>query len=127
VLIERFLQFIDFKGLKLAQVERDLGFSNGYLGKQRDRKGSIGSNAIEKIVSAYPDINVYWLVTGEGEMLVDTSSTLKNVFIKCPVCEDKERLIKLLEDFIENQKITIKSQERTIKSLDTGYKQTSSG
>jgi hypothetical protein len=127
VVIERFLQYIEFKHLSLAKVERDLGFSNGYLGKQRDRNGSIGSSVIEKIVSAYPDINVYWFITGEGEMIVDPNSTVKNVFIKCQACIDKERIIKLLEDSVANQKITIKSQERLIQSLDPGYKQTASG
>ena len=127
VVIERFLQYIEFKHLSLSRVERDLGFSNGYLGKQRDRNGSIGSSVIEKIVSAYPDINVYWFITGEGDMLTDPNSTVKNVFSKCQACVEKERIIKLLEEYIENQKITIKSQDRLIQSLDKEYKQTASG
>jgi len=77
VLIERFLQYIENKGLALTKVEHDLGLSNGYLGKHRDRKGSVGSDIIEKIVEFYPDIDIEWLVRGkQAKILVKNKKTL---------------------------------------------------
>ena len=125
MVIERFLQYIENKGLKLAQVERDLGFSNGYLGKQRDRKASIGSNVIEKIVSAYPDLNIQWFITGEGTMISPNAISYDQ--INCKGCIEKERLIKSLETTIDAQQKTIQAQEKLIKVHDSPYKQTASG
>lgn len=45
-----------------------MGLSNGYLGKMKERKGSIGSDVLEKIFSEYSDLNAEWLFTGSGGM-----------------------------------------------------------
>lgn len=71
MLIERFLQFIENKNYSLAKVEKELGLANGYLGKMKARNGSIGSNIIEKIVYAYPEIDVNWLITGRPLSVVN--------------------------------------------------------
>lgn len=43
--------------------------SNGLIAKAIRGNKSIGSDKIEKIISKYAEINLMWLVTGEGEML----------------------------------------------------------
>lgn len=67
--IERFFYFLDNQGLKHTPIEKELGFSNGYLGKMKSRNASIGSDVIEKIVSYFPDLNVEWLIMGKKPML----------------------------------------------------------
>lgn len=65
---ERILQFIDFKGITKNKFEVTCGLPARYvsnIGK------TIQSDAIEKIVLNYPDINLTWLITGNGEMVVD--------------------------------------------------------
>ena len=69
VAIERFFYFLEKKGLKHTPIEKEIGLSNGYLGKMKARKASIGSDVIEKIVSMFPDLNTDWLITGKGDML----------------------------------------------------------
>lgn len=69
VAIERFFLFLESKGLKHTPLEKELGLSNGYLGKMKARKASIGSNVVEKIISFFPDLDINWLLTGNGEML----------------------------------------------------------
>jgi len=41
------------------------GLSNGFL----DKNDNISSQNIEIIISNYPDLNVEWLLTGQGKML----------------------------------------------------------
>lgn len=62
---DRLLAFIDSIGLTKSSFERSAGMANGYINNMR----SLGQTTIDKISSAYPDLNMGWLLTGEGEML----------------------------------------------------------
>ncbi len=66
---ERFYEFMHFKQLKARTVEMECGLSNGYLGKQRKNKGSFGGNILRKLEQKFPDLNMTWLLSGEGQML----------------------------------------------------------
>ena len=66
---ERFYAFMHFKQLKARTVEMECGLSNGYLGKQRKNKGSFGGNILRKIEQRFPELNMTWLLSGDGEML----------------------------------------------------------
>lgn len=62
---ERVIKYLDFKGITKYQFYKETGFSNGFL----DKPGTIGADKCEKIIYLYSDINLNWLVTGNGEML----------------------------------------------------------
>lgn len=88
--IQRILQIIDYSGLGITEFSKSVGVSNGYFAKQKAKNANVGSQILEKIVKKYPDINVAWLLTGEGDMLVsrenisekkDISKTTENVTI----------------------------------------------
>ena len=66
---ERLLKFIEESGITVAEFERNSGLSNGYIKKL---KGSIGSDKIGDIIRAYSNLNLVWLLIGEGEMLNST-------------------------------------------------------
>ena len=79
-LIERIYQLSDFKGDSIYKISKEIDVSNGYFAKTKAKNGSVGSEIIEKIVSYYPDLNVEWLITGNGEMI--KTKSLKNVLKK---------------------------------------------
>jgi hypothetical protein len=56
------------KFLKIGQnaFEEKVGISRGYIS---NNKGSIGTDILLKISTAYPELNLYWLIKGEGEMI----------------------------------------------------------
>lgn len=64
---ERMLDFIERMNLTKKEFELASGLSNGYL---NNCKGNVGATKLEGILSAYPQLNRTWLLTGEGEMLV---------------------------------------------------------
>lgn len=68
---ERARIFCAHKGIKVADFERASNLSNGYLNNVRK---SPSLEKVEGIRVAYPDLNVHWLITGQGEML-KTQST----------------------------------------------------
>ena len=67
--IDRLMQFIEHAGLSARQFDLSIGASNGYTLRMRKNHASIGSDVIENIVRTYPQLNLIWLITGEGEML----------------------------------------------------------
>lgn len=63
------MQFIKHAGLSARQFDMSIGASNGYTLRMSKNKASVGSDVIENILKTYPDLNVVWLLTGEGPML----------------------------------------------------------
>ena len=75
---DRILQIPDYKGLSKEIFFNDINQSYGnYRGKSK--KSSPSSDVIAEISTKYPNINIDWLLTGNGEMLKkENSLTLKN-------------------------------------------------
>lgn len=65
---ERVLKFIEHTGTTVRQFEIRAGISNGAVSKMGN---NTRRSIIDKILSAYPDLNEVWLLTGSGNMLND--------------------------------------------------------
>ena len=63
---QRLLEYLSSKNIYIREFERVAGLSNGYMANLRR---SPTAERMQKILSAFPDINRAWLLTGEGEML----------------------------------------------------------
>jgi hypothetical protein len=63
---ERLRQFVKYKGMGRNRFEELVGISSGYISAGSP---SVGSEIIEKIVRVYPDLDIEWLVTGNGKMI----------------------------------------------------------
>lgn len=75
--MERFAQYMDVKGLNDNQVTIQCELSKGLLGQARKGKSDIGQAAVDKILRTYQDLSRVWLLTGEGPMLTDGSSSVQ--------------------------------------------------
>jgi len=73
---ERLLQFLRYKKLGQQKFEISIGMSNGWANKVGD---SIRENTLQKIKEVYPELNIAWLKSGVGEMLItgDSEGTLE--------------------------------------------------
>lgn len=100
--IDRLFLYFEHKGLKPTPVGMELGLTNGYLGKMRDRHGSIGSDILETIFSKFPDLSPEWLITGSGSMIKG------DTFMQSTVTPN-DNMMQLVQ--------TITSQAETIGSL----------
>jgi phage repressor protein C with HTH and peptisase S24 domain len=71
--IERLIEFVDY--LKSTgyggrnKFENAIGKSEGYLSVAIKRNSSIGSDVLLEIRTMFPELNIDWLISGEGQML----------------------------------------------------------
>ena len=73
----RILAFINYKGMKMKAFEDRCNLSSGYITSMR--KG-FGSEKLNNVLTAFPELNREWLLYGEGDMLNPpaTSHTVVN-------------------------------------------------
>ena len=110
-MLNRIKQYIDSKNIKVSAFEKSLGMANATFGKSLKNGGSIGCDKLEKILNTYPDINLYWLVTGNGAMLKEEKVEDLSLEVlakeRCENCNTLERLIKNQDERIKELKDTI--------------------
>lgn len=68
-LLDRLYQYLEHQNISAYAFEHACDLSNGYLGKQKRGKGTMGSEVLLKIQACFPDLNIHWLLTGKGRML----------------------------------------------------------
>lgn len=68
-ILSRIHQFVDSQGLSIREIERTIGVTNGVISGAIKNNREIGSEKIENILQAYPQLSAEWLLRGEGEML----------------------------------------------------------
>ena len=72
--IERISMYLQFRNISPHSFERKIKLSNGYYAKQLRNKGSVGSDILIKIHEHYSELNMLWVLTGEGNMIDESRS-----------------------------------------------------
>lgn len=72
-IIDRLDKYMKLKSLNDNQVTVSCNLAVGLLGKARRGDSDIGKKSIDKILSFYQDLNKTWLLTGEGDMIKQSS------------------------------------------------------
>lgn len=65
------------KGLSTRAFEQQIGCSNGVIAKCVSKGSDISSQWVSKIVETFPEVDPFWLLTGRGEMLKQTTDPIK--------------------------------------------------
>lgn len=110
-IISRIKQFADYQGVSMRKFCESVGIANGSFTKVK----SIGSENLLKIFSAYPNINLEWLITGEGSMIKTKQSTASSATL-LEIIKEKDARI---EQFIrENERLALelKNLKKNIQS-----------
>lgn len=71
---ERVIEFLNKQKISKNKFYTQTGIANGTL----DKKSGITGDTIKKIYTAYPEINLEWLIMGEGDMLKSSAFISKN-------------------------------------------------
>lgn len=65
---ERLQYFINYKKIAVSRFETLSGLKRGVLSQAFSNIGEIGIFKISKIYTTFPELNLNWLLTGQGEM-----------------------------------------------------------
>ena len=117
-LIERLYQFMEHKGLSAYAFERSCEFSNGYLKKQLKGGGSVGSDILEKIHHAYPDLSLIWLITGKGDMIFSDEPNQEASDPGVSYISDGKEVVDLLKDKIRLLETSVADKEKIISLME---------
>lgn len=124
---ERLYTFIASKKLKVSKFEQACGLSNGFCGKVGV---TITDGSLLLISKAFPELNVEWLKTGEGEMEKDGTDA------EAPQNDSNMlAMVKMMQEFIslgkknadanlinaEANKLNAQNLERLITLLESKY------
>ncbi len=66
---DRLAHFVHYTGLNDHQFSLKTGLSNGLLANITKKKASFTNDTVEKIMVAFPELNIEWILSGKGEML----------------------------------------------------------
>lgn len=76
---DRIKAFIEHLGIEIRAFELKCDLSNGFV---NNIGHSIREKSINQILNAYPSLNKNWMLTGEGEMLIDRTLPKHNINAK---------------------------------------------
>jgi len=118
--VDRLISYLQFRRIVPYSFERNCKLANGFLKKQEKGKGRIGSDVIEIIHANYPDLNIMWLVTGEGEMLtaVDPNDPERQSVREDKQPYTKTEIIGFLNERIALLEAALADKEKIIKMLE---------
>ena len=93
----RLIKYIKFKGISIRAFCRASGLSESYVTSIRN---SIQPDKLDMIAHHFPDLNVGWVVTGDGEMLRGNTTLPpieREVLIEAGAEIFKEKLIEMFK------------------------------
>lgn len=62
----RFLEFLNKIGISQYKCAQMCGWASGYL---TGLKGDFGADKLATIMSVFPQLNIMWIINGQGDML----------------------------------------------------------
>jgi hypothetical protein len=117
--IERIALYLQFRKISPHAFEKKIKLSNGYFSKQLRHLGSVGSDILIKIHLAYPDLDILWILIGDGQMIlkesrvphVSQSNVVEDISSRYTT-ENKK--MKLLENDFDKLQIALRDKEKII-------------
>jgi hypothetical protein len=117
--IERIAIYIHFKKISPHAFEKKIELSNGYFSKQLKHLGSVGSDILIRIHLAYLDLDILWILLGEGQMLKE--EILNHQQIDNSILEDftnkyatENKKLKKLEHEFDKLQTSLSDKEKII-------------
>lgn len=105
---QRILQYIHFKGFTVKDFLKKTKIKRGFLDSDK-LKASVSDVFTTKIIAVYSDLNLYWLLTGEGNMIYEVDNIV-NEPIEIYKLNYKEMYLEA--------KYTLEIQKKYIDSLE---------
>ena len=119
---ERLIAFLAYKRISKSEFADAIGVSNSYV---MNIRSGITAGKIAKIKEVYPELNIDWLITGDGEMLngaikqsVEGSNNTAYAGHNLKVEGSPDALQIAIGEIAEQRKVTQKAQEQVDRLLN---------
>lgn len=119
-IFSRIKKFIDFLEISNNEFGRTIGCSSAQITQMLTHKKNFGIDKLLNIISNYPNLNPVWLLTGEGSMLKNESSSTSASFPEGTQNKKKNSDTSLENgDLLYKMYIDIQKKDAEIKELHT--------
>ncbi len=117
----RILQLVDYFSLSRNKFAAEIGISSSRMSNIATKRNRPDSEMLSRIAETFTNINMTWVLTGKGEMLIDSSAHLnepKSEYNKdCTGCKEKQRQIDHLQNTVEKLLEESKKDHELIREL----------
>ena len=103
---QRILTLCDALGISQNNFSVSIGKSSGYVSNM---PGDINSAVLRSIIRVYPQVSMHWLLTGEGEPLIDPNAMDSQ--------KQYERLLSMQKTQIKELKAEVTALNREIGGI----------
>lgn len=108
----RILEFLDKKGISRPEFYSNTKIKRGLLDSDK-LSATVPDTAIAKIIAIYPDLNIVWLLTGEGSMLQSQNPPVQNNLVEYLREKDKK-----IEELLQ-ENVRLKIELERLKNSST--------
>ena len=116
---QRLMKFMSYREMSASRFERMCGLSNGYFNKLRNAPGL---DKIDKMLRVFPELNREWVLTGEGSMLNEGYTTFDPVGLATPMAPtgmtETEKEVGLLQAILEEKEKMIELLKQQLEELN---------
>lgn len=108
IVSERINKILDIKGLNVKQLAEKMGLERpqALYDIQKGKTKSITDNIANKILSVFPDVSRMWILTGEGDVLIQDDSK------KYAEGHQSDQVTKLIDELSAQRRMTEKALEQ---------------
>ena len=106
---DRIKKYIDYKGVSAGELAVILDVERSNISHVLNGRNMPGAAFIEKLLLKFPDLDARWLLTGDGEMLVDTE-------IYNPISRHEEMPVTGIKTLIKEKEVSI-TQDKKLERI----------
>ncbi len=113
----RLVEFISAKGMSIRRFELECGLPNAYVSNLRN---NITARRLDTITAKFPDLNLQWLMTGEGVMSrtePEDHAGEADAGLEKRLGDMNLQMIRMLREFVEREKRIAESYRESIDRL----------
>ena len=111
---ERLLEYLKANRITQAEFGRMMGVSTAYVSTMRE---SLSLDMQKKVKAAFPDLNMQWLIFGEGDMIIKGTSNNTQNGQNTYINGSTSALEKAIDEIAEQRKLTAASQSQVDRLL----------
>lgn len=110
--LHKFAQYCKVHGKvkRISDFENKCGLGQHYITNMlRKGKGSVGSDVMSRVFNIFPELNLEWLITGQGEMIKPgESDPVMDAYKKAYSTAFREAYKKAYKEAVNDSKMILK-------------------